>query len=169
MEGLAAPSTQPSSTSSSSAGSCCSQLPFLELSRFMEACAQAPKQPQKAQKLEHFRKKNIDPIRAHADDLFQIYRLLCPDVRAACWRAMGGSRALSPDARLCQGRERKLQDGLGPWPAIGDGRGCMPMTSYVPVIPSQSAWGISLGMRHACTWQNQRASLKCFLFLFLAA
>ena len=100
----------------------------------MEACAQAPKQPQKAQKLEHFRKKNIDPIRAHADDLFQIYRLLCPDVRAAYWRARGGGRALSPNARLRQGRERTLQDGLGPWPVIGDGRGSTPMSPFVPVI-----------------------------------
>ena len=133
MEGLAAPSTQPAvPPSSTSSGSCCSQIPFLELSRFMEACAQQPKQPQKAQKLEHFRKKNIDPIRAHADDLFQIYRLLCPDVRAACSRARGGGRALSPNARLCQGRERTLQC---PWPAIGDGRGSMPMPPYVPVIP----------------------------------
>lgn len=82
MEGSAVPSTQPAAPSSSSR-SCCSQLPFLELSRFMEACAQQPKQPQKALKLEHFRKKNIDPIRAHADDLFQIYRLLCPDVSAS--------------------------------------------------------------------------------------
>ena len=133
MEGLAAPSTQPAVPPSSS-GSCCNQLPFLELSRFMEACAQAPKQPQKAQKLEHFRKKNIDPIRAHADDLFQIYRLLCPDVRAAYWRARGGGRALSPNARLRQGRERTLQDGLGPWPVIGDGRGSTPMSPFVPVI-----------------------------------
>ena len=59
--------------------SSCNRIPFLELSRFLEACANAVKQPVKAEKLVMFRNRNIEPIRAIADDLFQVYRLLCPD------------------------------------------------------------------------------------------
>ena len=153
MEGLAAPSTQPAvPPSSTSSGSCCSQIPFLELSRFMEACAQQPKQPQKAQKLEHFRKKNIDPIRAHADDLFQIYRLLCPDVRAACSRARGGGQSFKPECTPVPGEGKDTPVSLAGhrrW------KGLYAYAALCPCYPL--AWGISLVTFHACMHGHQRA------------
>jgi hypothetical protein len=47
----------------------------------MEACANAVKQPVKAKLLSIFRSRHIDPYRPTANDVFDIYRLLCPDVR----------------------------------------------------------------------------------------
>ncbi len=55
-------------------------LPFLALSKLFEAVANTPKQPLKAKFLDQFRSRHIDPVRSHADDLYEVYRLLCPDV-----------------------------------------------------------------------------------------
>ena len=76
----------------------CSRIPFLQVSKCLEACSLASKQPLKAQKLEIFRTRNIEPIRAHADDLFQVYRLLCPDVRLCKWPLTALHKALTNSA-----------------------------------------------------------------------
>lgn len=58
-----------------------SALPFMHVAQFMERCARAETQPKKAALLRKFRAHFVEPVRAAADDVFQLYRLLCPDVR----------------------------------------------------------------------------------------